>query len=147
MKILALVLLMGMVATALVDIVQRRLGFGLIIGALEITEVLMAGVIFLMLTDVQRQKSHLSVEFVFNRMPGRAQTVVGSITVFLGLAACALLLQQSIDISIHSWMIQEVRHGVTQTPYWPARFVVSIGLFVFCMQLAIDFVRNLGVKW
>jgi TRAP-type C4-dicarboxylate transport system permease small subunit len=80
-------------------------------------------------------------------MPSPAQKVIASITVFLGLVACALLLQQSIDVSIQSWLIQEVRHGVTQTPFWPARFVVSFGLLIFCIQLAIDFTRDLGVKW
>ena len=132
MKITSMIMLVGMMGVALVDIVQRRAGFGLIIGALEITEALLAAIIFLMLTDVQRKKAHMSVEFVVTRFPKKAQVIFAVMAILMGIGVCGYLFWLSVPVSHEAWLIKEMRHGVTDTPFWPARFAVSLGLLFFC---------------
>lgn len=142
MKVIAIFMVIGMVGLVLVDVTQRSLNLGLLLGSLETTEGLMAGLVFLMLAYAQRQKSHISVEFFFERLSNRAQVISTAVTLMLTLAACGLLFWQSIFVSYESWLIQECRHGVSKIPLWPSRFIFSLGFLFLCMQLAIDTVRS-----
>ncbi|SEQ82184.1 TRAP transporter small permease [Thalassovita taeanensis] len=65
------VLLLGMMGLTVVDVIGRYLFNAPLLGAMELTEVILAAVIFLGLTAVSLSDGHVTVDLLTDRMPIR----------------------------------------------------------------------------
>lgn len=116
-------------------------------GALEITEFLMPMAVFLGLAHAQREKSHVQVPLLKQRLPERQQIWLDIVIYLLGTAVLATCVWQSWIAAGNSLLSGEVSQGVLQIPMFPARYAVPIGSGLMALELlkdAIIQVRRLG---
>jgi TRAP-type C4-dicarboxylate transport system permease small subunit len=104
---------------------------------------LMVGAIVLPLAAVSASRSHIAVEFLFNRFPPRVQAWL---VAFASLFGCIALL----PILIAGW--RELAHTVTagsyffgdlQLPKWPGRAIFLLGMAVFMVRMMVLAVTDL----
>ncbi|MFC1592776.1 TRAP transporter small permease subunit [Candidatus Omnitrophota bacterium] len=142
LELTASIMLISIILFTVVDISMRAAGRMSIVGVLEVTEVLMAGIVFLVLAAVQRRDQHVKIDFMLERLPEKARLMVRCTILLLAIVISTLFLWQSILVSYDSWLTQEFRHGLLPVPIWPARFMVTIGFLFLSMQLLIDLVHH-----
>jgi len=127
-----------------VDVVGRSFFNHPIPGANEISELLLACLIFFGLAAAQQKKQHYMVEFVLNRLSNRAQAFLIGLSYLLCASVAALLCWYSAEHAISSFQMKESSWGTVEFPIWPARIVVAFGLALFSVQYLIQFVRLCG---
>lgn len=132
--------LLGAMALFLTYDVIWRYAFALPnIWAMQMSEYIMVYSTFLASAWVLRNEGHVGIGFVADRLSPKAQRVLGLITSFIGICACAILVWQSskelaysfqrtITTQYYPWKILE----------WPTFAAVPFGSFL----LSIQFVRR-----
>ncbi|MBE3639933.1 TRAP transporter small permease [Mangrovicoccus sp. HB182678] len=95
-------LLMAMMALTVCDVIGRYLFNSPVAGAAELTEILLAAVIFLGLGAVSLEEAHVTVDLATDRMPAAVQPLRQALT---GLAAGAVLAVVAWRIWIYAAQI------------------------------------------
>src|SRR5690606_43873 len=110
----------GIIAIGTADTLGRLIGKP-VMGAVEMSEALLASVIFLALPYVQRKGGHVVVDIVIQSASPRLRKVSHFIALVLTLLAFVLLAKQSYDGAVHSWQVNEVSAGYLPVPVWLAK--------------------------
>jgi TRAP-type mannitol/chloroaromatic compound transport system permease small subunit len=97
-------------------------------GAVEMTESLLAAVIFLALPFAQRHSQHVVVDIIVQMLPRRWQTFLYLLALIATLAAFVLLAVQGVVGARAAWQVSEVSAGYIPVPIWLAKLLAAIGL-------------------
>lgn len=119
------------------DVIGRYVFNKPIMGTLEISEVLMAGVILFGWAYVLKMGSHIRIELLVSHYPSRARAIVNFVTLLLSLGLFSLIAWKSVMLALQ--YAQENR--VFQTlgfPTAPFYFFVPIGAFFLCLEFIIQ---------
>ena len=120
-----------------------RLLFGKsLLGSIEISEVLMVGIVYFGLAQAQQQKLNVRTELVTSRFPRKAQCLFSLLGLLTGLSIMIVVLGYTAEGAYSSFLIRETRFGVMSFPVWPAKAIVPLGSFFLCLQLLIDLVKE-----
>ena len=130
--VLALMLLM----TA--DAIGRKLVGRSLPGALEASESLMVIAVFLPLMYVQRKGGHIVVTVATRALPRRWQELMDAIATFVGFLLFAVIVWVVGGKAWGSFLSREIRIGTVVFPVWPFRGVMTAGLLLFAVQLAVS---------
>ncbi|RLC72698.1 MAG: TRAP transporter small permease [Chloroflexi bacterium] len=138
-----LVSLFAMMVLTVGDVVGRYFFTKPILGTFELTEFMLAVLVFCSLGYTQVRKGHISIDVVVSRLPSRAQAIIDTLTYLGSLGLFSLVTWQSIINAIRLWRGHNVS-GILGVPIYPFLIVVAVGSFLFCLALVIDFLNSLS---
>ena len=128
--------LMAGVAVLMVDIATRKtIGFS-ILGMIDLTQLAQMACVFLVLPLAFLRRSHISVDFVTDRLPPRALAAVELASALLGIALLGAILwysweQAAIQVAQRD---VSVTLGIPMAAYW-APLLVGTALSVLALLL------------
>lgn len=111
-------------------------------GALEASEALMVGAIFLPLMYVQLRREHVYVTIATQRLPLAVQAAIDAIVALVGFGLFVLITWLTVKKAYDSFLIREFRAGMILFPVWPFRWLIPIGTGFMGLQLAVTFVQE-----
>jgi TRAP-type transport system small permease protein len=133
----AAIALMMLLTTA--DVIGRYFFSAPVLGAYEITEYLMLIMVFSFLGFAQSQKAHISVDIVFDRLPGRLQRFLGRFDHFL----CLVMLILVSTMGVHR-VLDIINSGASSTllkiPDYPFAVFMVVGCIALCVEFFLDVV-------
>jgi TRAP-type C4-dicarboxylate transport system permease small subunit len=112
-------------------------------GEVDITEISMAGIVFLGLAFTLRVGGHVRVEFIVNMFRGRYYHLIEFGTLLLALFLFVVVFISSLQFTLNSWMVGDVTPELL-LPIWPAKLCVTIGTFLICLRLIIRLAQHLS---
>ena len=113
-------------------------------GTLEITESTMVLIVFGALAYTQERRGHIRVEILHGFVGPRGQSFMDFVTHLLALVFFALLAWQSFGELSYSWELKEATMGTIRFPLYPARTLLTIGVALLIVQLALDVIMDVG---
>ena len=129
--VVVLLLLMMFLGTA--DVIARYVFNSPIKGTLEISQLMMGGVIILGWGYVQASKANISVSFIIDRYPPRVKRIVDLVILIITLILFILIAWQSYAIGIN-----DIGYGRTienvYIPAYPFKFLVTFGAIMVCLE-------------
>lgn len=126
---------------AVADTVGRALWNAPVMGAVEISEALMAVTIFAALAYTQREGGHVIVD-IFSRNYGlRFSRFVTIAALFLTFSVLAFLTWRTGITAERGWAQNEISAGYIPVPIWLAKSVAAVGLAVACLECLRELVR------
>lgn len=129
------IFLMVLVAS---DVVYRTAAAKSIAGAYTLSEIIMVGICFLAMGYTQKQRGHVSMDFVVTRLKGKANQFTEIGASLLSLATSVLLCYRSTVEAHVAVKIRLVTSGIIKWPAWPLKIVVAFGFFLLCIRIAIQ---------
>jgi TRAP-type C4-dicarboxylate transport system permease small subunit len=149
LNVIAGLMLLAMMFLGACDVIGRYLFNSPITGAMEISSILMGGMVFLAWAYTQEKGAHVTVDIFFALYPRRLQAVLSLIMLFLSALLFALILWQSLDVAISDWQGGKLVRLIL-IPIAPFKLLVSLGaLFIVIeciLQMAYRIPAILGRK-
>ena len=133
-------MLLGMMFLGATDVVGRYIFNHPITGAMEISQLLMGGTIFLALAYTLAQKAHVSVDIFFIMYPPRVQAILTFIMMFITFVLFALITWQSVLIALSDMQSGKLVK-VILIPLGPFKFLLPFGAFFLCLESIIQMVH------
>jgi C4-dicarboxylate transporter DctQ subunit len=114
-----------------------------IYGKVEITELVMAGIVFFGVAYTQKLGGHVRMSFVIEKFfHGKTYHIVEAFTLLVSLFTFIILTVSTLDSAIYDLKF----HGITPNlylPVWPSKMAVPVGCFFLCIRLIIQFTQHL----
>lgn len=139
---LAIVGVAAMILHTAVDVSRREFFGGSAAGTIEyVTNYYLIGVAFLGLVVAQKQREHIEVNVLFDRLPQLSRR---GVFLVMNLIAVAFVLA----LAWYGWQsaaenMQQGEHsGVVSLLIWPSRFLVPIGCVAYAILLSADAVKD-----
>jgi TRAP-type C4-dicarboxylate transport system permease small subunit len=123
-----------------VDVIGRYFFNAPLTGGKEVSEVLLAGVVFFSLAYTQQEKAHINVTLVYTRFPKKMRTIVGILNSIIALVLFSLITWQSIKWAIVYWNANKLI-DVIFIPIAPFQLFVSLGAFTICLIIIVQLVQ------
>jgi len=111
-------------------------------GTFELTNFMLALVVFLTLSYTQVRKGHISIDALVSRFSPRTQAIIDSITYFLSLILVSIVVWQSAVYAKSLYLGHNVS-GVLSLSVYPFVIVAAIGSSFFCLVLLVNFLSSL----
>ena len=143
LNIAGVTLIIVIMLLTVVGVVARYFFNWPIPGEVDITEILMAGIVFLGLAFTLRVGGHVRVEFIINMFKGRNYHLIEFCTLLLALFLFVVIFISSFQFTLNSWVVGDVTPELL-LPVWPAKLCVTIGTFLICLRLIIRLVQHLS---
>lgn len=118
LALVAAALLCALVVLILVDVVARYLRWFSLAWGLEASEYMLYAITFLGAPWVLRERGHIAIELVVERLSARARRVVGRAVDALGAAVCAALLVFACRVLWRSYESGTMVHKSFVFPEW-----------------------------
>lgn len=135
-------LLVGLMVLGAADVIGRYVFNRPIMGTFEISEILMAVMVFLGWAYTQAQRGHIRVDLLVSRYPPRLQAMVEFVILFLVLVVFCLIAWKAASIARQEWQEQRL----VSTILIPRAFFtpfVTLGAFALCVELIIQMIHLL----
>jgi TRAP-type C4-dicarboxylate transport system permease small subunit len=124
------------------DVIGRYVFNRPILGAQEISQILMAAMVFLGWSYTQAMRANIRVELVISHFSSRVRAITNFATLFLSLVLFSLIVWRGAVIAMQCWK----EHRLIETIYItsaPFHFLVSLGAFVLCLEFIIQMIHLL----
>lgn len=121
-----------------IDVIGRYVFNNPLLGSVELNRILLVAIVFLGVSYAQLSKAHVRVDLVLSRTSSRLRLILEACALLIALVLFALMLYAAIPVAYNSIIIREYETGVIPFPMWPARVILTIGLFIFVLQLVAD---------
>jgi C4-dicarboxylate transporter DctQ subunit len=109
----------------------------------EMSEFMMVALSFLALGYVQRQRQHITIDFLLIKQSEITKTVLLTITTLCALVIFVLLTWASWGFALKAWQ-SGFTSDAASLPLFPPRLLVPIGSGVLCLQLMADLIQEIG---
>ena len=103
----------------------------------ELSQILLASIVFLGWAYTLYQDKHTTVGFVYTRLPIPVQRIVDVFTRFLALIAFGLITWQATAWAIVYWKAGRLIAGIF-LPLYPFQMFVAFGALMLCLELIIQ---------
>lgn len=134
------VMLLVMMFLGAADVIGRY-GFNSpISGAINISQLMMGGVVFFGWAYTLSKKAHVTVDITFNHYPRRVQQIIEFVMLFLSLVLFILIIWQSILIAVKDWQVGNLVN-VIRIPIVPFKLFIPFGAFLLCLESIIQMVH------
>jgi TRAP-type C4-dicarboxylate transport system permease small subunit len=124
------------------DVIGRYLFNKPVTGTMEVSSILLAGIVFFGWAYTQAVGGHVKVEIFFSRFPPLVQTAVSLLTLFISLILFSLITWQGARMAMIYWKAGRLI-DVIYVPIAPFQLFVSLGALVLCLELAIQLLHLL----
>ena len=118
--------LFAMMTMTMTDVLLRKLTNITIIGAGEMTEMMMAVVVFCALAQCQAEEGHIRIDLIMKKAGPRTQSVVDAVTQFLCCGLFCLMTWGTFRHAIEIMEWEEVSIDLA-IPIFPFVFVAVVG--------------------
>lgn len=132
------------VAVNAVSIILRKIIGWSIPGVYEITGESMMFTLAFPAAYIAMKKGHIMFEALTDRLPIKVQMICDAFAALLGAFLFGALSWATWVQALHSFSINEYISGIVNTPVWPFRFVLFVGLVIFTLYQVILFVIDCG---
>jgi TRAP-type C4-dicarboxylate transport system permease small subunit len=126
---------------AVVNMLLRPAGYP-VTGSFELMGLGCAITAALGLATAQEQRSHISVDIVYEHLPERLKPLLSA----AGSSACAILFSAGAWRLIHTGLTQLETGEVSETlriPFYPVIWVVAAGFGALALRLLVEAMRSL----
>jgi len=124
------------------DVIYRTVFSASIIGAIELSQMVMAGICILTLSYTQNERGHVRMELVMSKLKGRTRQIVEFIAILMCLIFSILLLIMTAILAKNSIAIMEIVEGISGLPLWPWKTLIPIGFFLLCIRLFVQLIKH-----
>jgi TRAP-type C4-dicarboxylate transport system permease small subunit len=139
---IGLIILLLMMFLTIVDVAGRKFFSAPITGSYELTEFMLALLIFSSVAYTQIQKGHIAMEALVSRFSPRTQGIVDSIVYFVSMIL-ALLLTWQLFAHAKRLRLGDNVTGVLHLPIHPFVIATAIGTLFYFFVLLVDFFKSL----
>jgi TRAP-type C4-dicarboxylate transport system permease small subunit len=133
-------ILLGLALLDTADVIGRYFLNMPITGTQEVSEILLAGIVFFGWGHTQALKRHVAVTFVVSRFPRRLQAIMDLSVSFLMLLFLGLIMWQGIETAM-SYRHSNRMIPILNIPIYPFQLFVPFGCLVFCLVLITQIFR------
>lgn len=109
----------------------------------EVSELLLVMLVFLGLAAAQQTRQNYAIDIVTRHLPTGLQLLVEHLGYLFSLVLVAVLAWLSTKQAYSAFERGEAGFGIIAFPIWPARFILSIGLWLLALQFVCDILRYL----
>jgi TRAP-type C4-dicarboxylate transport system permease small subunit len=135
-------MLLAMMFLGAADVIGRYLFNHPIQGAMEGSQLLMAGVALLCWGYTQASKSHISIDLFIMRYPARLQAIMGIAGLFLTIVVFGLITWQSLLLALEAYRQHRMLENIP-LPLFPFKLMVPVGAFILCIESTIQLIQRL----
>jgi TRAP-type C4-dicarboxylate transport system permease small subunit len=107
-------------------------------GSYHLNEFLLVAIIALPLARCQIIQSHIRVDILIHRIPGRAIHIIEFVSLVLAFILFALAAYTTGENAVIAFIKGDFERGIINYPLWPAKSFVPIGIGVFCLTLLVE---------
>ncbi len=136
------VILLLMMFLTIVDVTGRKFFSAPITGSYELTEFMLALLIFSSVAYTQIQKGHIAMEALVSKFSPRIQALIDSIVYLVSMILALLLTWQLLEHAKRLKMGNNVT-GVLHLPIHPFVIATAIGTLLYFLVLLVDFLKSL----
>ena len=137
---IGMVIFVGLMFLGAGDVIGRYVFNKPIPGTMEMSEVMMAGMVFLSWAYTQRTGGHVRVELFISRYSARARALASFVTLLLALFVFSAIIWQSSVIAMKCLQEQRILR-IVEIPVSPFYFLVPIGAFFLCLEFIIQLIH------
>jgi len=141
LRVVAVFLLLAMLFLTVTDVFLRYFLNRPIVGSVELTEMLMAGVVFFSFAYCTMTDGNVKVELFVNHLPQRAQWAFDIFTYLLSLGLFILITWQSFIEMRRVFQIQ-MESELLHIPYYPSYIVLIVGSIGLCLVIVMMLVES-----
>jgi TRAP-type C4-dicarboxylate transport system permease small subunit len=134
MDVIALLSLFGFMLLGAANVIGRFIFNSPIIGAIEFSQVLMAGSFLLALASTQARKQHTTITDLIARFPVSVRSKLEFAALFIGLILFAVMTWSSARLVNELW-VQGEQIPTVRIPAAPFRMLLPLGALVLCLEL------------
>ena len=134
-------MLLAMMFLGAADVIGRYLFNNPIKGAMEGSQLLMAGVALLCWGYTQATKSHISIDLFIMRYPARLQAIMGIASLVLTIVVFGLITWQSLLLALEAYKQHRMLENIP-FPLFPFKLMVPIGAFILCIESIIQLIQR-----
>lgn len=113
-------------------------------GALEISESMLVGILFLSIAYIQSMKGHINMELLFERLPKKAQLYLDVLAVLTGMFVFAAFTWCGGSDAWTALVSGDYIEGVIRIPYWPSKILVPIGCGMIFIRFIFDLITHIS---
>lgn len=134
-----------MMCLTVVDVIGRYLFNAPILGSFEMTEFLVLVMVFSFLGFAQAQKSHVTVDILYDRLPGGLKRIISLLNYLVSFVVVFIIAWMGFEKGIESFHNGEKPLNLA-VPNYPFVFFLSFGSAVMCVEFLRDILRKLSGK-
>ncbi|MCX8117745.1 MAG: TRAP transporter small permease [Desulfobacterota bacterium] len=135
-------LLIAMMLLTVVDVIGRKFFDSPITGSYELTEFMLALIVFFSVGYTQIQKGHIAMEALVSRFSSRAQALTDSIVYLISIGLGGLLTWQLVAHAKRTYLGKH-ETGVLHLPLYPFLLAAAFGCLLYSLVLLVDFLLSL----
>ncbi|KAA8607617.1 hypothetical protein AL036_09805 [Salipiger aestuarii] len=117
------------------DVIMRGLTGDPLSGVFEMSELSLVMVVFMGAMWAQRDRAHIRVNILSQRLSGRAHRAIMAFGWGCGALALLMLAWPATQEAVYSVSIREFRWGYTQIPIWWTKVGLALGLWFAAIQM------------
>jgi TRAP-type C4-dicarboxylate transport system permease small subunit len=134
--------LLIMMAITCIDVVGAKVFLWRLFGALDIVMLSHMVAISFAASMVLILGRHIRVEFFFNRLPRRAQAVINSCVLLLGLGLFIVIIWRLCVLG-HSFQTSGEYSVTAHIPLYPFAYGIALASIPVCLVLLLEFLKSL----
>lgn len=138
---LALVILTFMITT---DVFMRFAFNHPLPSTTEMSELLMAYIVFLTMGYTLALGLHIRITVLFEYIPKRWKAYFDLLTNLLGLGFCAVITYYAWNFFMHSFSIREEMLAVVPLPWYVGKFAMPVGFLLFTLHYVVQCLETIG---
>ena len=113
-------------------------------GSYELLELLLPVAAYLPFAHVQRNKGHITVEFITERLRPEVIARLNLIVLAVAFGICALITWRTGIETVASFREREVVFGLIPYRVGPSRAFLTFAMGLLCLRLIADFIAQIG---
>jgi TRAP-type C4-dicarboxylate transport system permease small subunit len=143
--VICFVIVIYMILSTLIDVSMRYFFNRPIPGVIESNGILLPVFVFMGLAMTQIMGGHLRVTFLLDYLSPKTRAGLEAVSLFVCVVFIAVLGYETLQEALYSYSIREYYWGVIGTTIyiWPAKFGVTVGFWILCLQYSADFLGSL----
>ena len=122
------------------DAIGRKLGIT-VPGAVSVTELFIAGMVFGGIVFAQTNNIHLYVGLLDAALPPIGRFLTDLLGLLIGFISTAFIAWFGLLSALDSWDVGEISESTIDVPVWPSRLILAIGSALLCLQFVLDGLR------
>ena len=134
--------LLIMMAITCIDVVGAKVFLWPVLGALDIVMLSQTVAIAFAVSMALILGRHIQVEFFFNRLPRRAQAVIDSCVLLLGLGLFIVIIWQLCVLG-HSFQTSGEYSATAHIPLYPFAYGIALASIPVCLVFLVEFLKSL----
>ncbi len=127
----------------LYDVVMRYVFNSPTIWAQETCEYMMVFLTFIGLAEIQKQKSHIRMDYLYGRFPERVQRGLDVFFHFLVAMFALLIFSTSFKMTLLALQYGSRSNSLMETPLFLMYAIIPVGMILLLMQSAIDIIKSI----